>query len=413
VGMKVYDLLAGRHNYGRSRHLGREPTLEHLPTVEPEGLRGSVLYYDGQFDDARLAINMAQTAVEQGASVANYCEVTDLTKTNGRVDGVVAHDKEAGETHSIPARSVINATGIFTDSIRQMDDPEAPTTLRPSQGVHVVLDRSFLPGESAIMVPKTDDGRVLFAIPWQNCVVVGSTETEVDAPSLEPRPKEEEISFLLEHAARYMAEAPARSDVRSVFAGIRPLVAPPDAPSDTAEISREHTVHVSDSELVTIAGGKWTTYRKMAEDTISRAAPLAGLDDRPSVTKNLPIHGWHEHASRFGDLADYGSDAPAMRRLESARPALRDPLDPRLPLRGVQVTWAARHEMARTVEDVLSRRTRSLIQHAEASADVAPQVAELMADELGRGPGWAEQQVQNFRELAAQYRIDASPEQVA
>ena len=414
IGMKVYDVLAGWHNFGRSKHLNRAETIEHVPTIAPDGLRGGVVYYDGQFDDARLAVNMAQTVVEQGGTCVNYMKVTDLVKDHaGRVCGVTAECQETGTTYQVDGRAVINATGIFTDSIRQMDDPSVPDTLRPSQGTHIVLDKSFLPGDSAIMVPKTDDGRVLFAIPWHDVVVVGTTDMEVDGPAMEPRPMKEEIEFLLEHAGRYLVKTPAPEDVRSTFAGIRPLVAPPDSAGDTSEISRDHTLHVSDSGLVTIAGGKWTTYRKMGEDTIDTATPVAGVKQRASTTEDLPIHGWHAHPDQFGDLAAYGSDAPSLRGLMQERPELQAQLDDRLPIRAGQVVWAARHEMARTVEDVLSRRTRSLLKNARASVDVAPQVADLLADELGRDVSWKENQVTAFTDLANGYMLETQVEATA
>jgi glycerol-3-phosphate dehydrogenase len=407
IGMKVYDMLAGRQNFGRSKHLSREETLEHLPTIEPDGLRGGVIYYDGQFDDARLAINMAQTFVEQGGIAINYMKVTDLIQSDeGVVNGVVAECQESGETFELKGRAVINATGIFTDSIRKMDDPDARDTLRPSQGVHIVLDKSFLPGDSAIMVPKTDDGRVLFAIPWLDRVVVGTTDTEVDGPSMEPRPQQEELDFLIEHAGRYLVKDPTEDDVLSAFAGIRPLVTNPTDPAgDTSEISREHVLHISNNGLVTISGGKWTTYRKMAEDTIDQAATLADVDEQPSVTKNLHIHGWHEHAEQFGELSQYGSDAPGLRGLMRDRPELEEKLHEDLPMRAAQVVWGARHEMARTVEDVLSRRTRSLLLNAQASIDVAPKVAELMAQEMGKDDAWVEEQVEAFTDLAEGYLV--------
>ncbi len=408
IGLKMYDMLAGRQNFGRSKHLDRDETLEHLPTIEPDGLRGGVIYYDGQFDDARLAVNMAQTVVEQGGTAINYMKVTDLLKSDeGLVTGVEAECQETGETFEIESKVVINATGIFTDTIRKMDDPDARDTLRPSQGVHIVLDKSFLPGDTAIMVPKTDDGRVLFAIPWHNRVVVGTTDTEVEGPELEPTPRQEELDFLVEHAARYLVKDPAPDDVLSTFAGIRPLVTNPNDPAgDTSEIARDHVLHISNNGLVTIAGGKWTTYRKMAQDTIDQAATLANIEERPSVTKHLHIHGWHENADLFGDLQQYGSDAPALHGLMRDRPELETPLDARLPIRAGQVVWGARHEMARTVEDVLSRRTRSLLLNAQASIDIAPQVAALMADELGYGASWQDEQVEAFTDLAQGYRME-------
>ncbi len=408
TGMKVYDLLAGSQNFGTSRHLSREETLEHLPTIEPEGLRGGVQYYDGQFDDTRLAVNMAQTAVEEGAVALNYMKVTDLTKTNGQIDGVMAECQETGTAFEIDARSVINATGIFTDTIRQMDDPSASTTLRPSRGTHIVLDKSFLPGDSAIMIPKTDDGRVLFAIPWKDRVVVGTTEAEVEEVSLEPQPGYDELEFLISHAQRYLVGDPGPEDVRSIFAGIRPLVAPPGSNGDTSEISREHQLNISDSGLVTISGGKWTTYRQMAEDTIDDAVMDAALEQRPSPTSSLHLHGWHDDPEQFDDLAVYGADAPQIQSLMDERPELQEPLDDRLPIRGAQVVWAARHEMARTVEDVLARRTRCLLLDAEASIDVAPRVAQLLAEERDCPSSWADEQVQAFTDVASNYLMPAT-----
>ena len=411
IGMKVYDMLAGRQNFGRSKQLSLSETLNHLPTIEPEGLRGGVIYYDGQFDDARLAVNMAQTFVEQGGVALNYMKVTGLHKADdGYVNGVQAECQESGTTLDLKARAVINATGIFTDSIRKMDDPDAHNTLRPSQGTHIVLPREFLPGDTAIMVPKTDDGRVLFAIPWNDRVVVGTTDEEVDGPSMEPVPMEKELEFLVEHTGRYLVKDPTPDDVLSVFAGIRPLVTDPSkgGDADTSEISRDHVLHISNNGLVTISGGKWTTYRKMAEDTIDQAATLANVEEKPSVTANLHIHGWHEHAEKFDDLSKYGSDAPALQRLMRDNPEWAEPYDDRLPVRPVQVVWGARHEMARTVEDVLARRTRAVLLDAQAAIDIAPQVAAHMADEMGHDQAWQDEQVEAFNDVASKYLMPTS-----
>ncbi|NIP82207.1 MAG: FAD-dependent oxidoreductase, partial [Gemmatimonadetes bacterium] len=402
IGLKMYDLLAGRQGFGRSKILSKERTLQLLPTLEPEGLKGGVIYYDGQFDDARLAVNMAQTAARQGAVLLNYAEVTGLEKREGEVAGVRARDRETGQTYALASRVVVNATGAWSDRVRAMDDPAAARIIRPSQGVHLVLPREFLPGESAIMVPKTDDGRVLFAIPWLDRVVVGTTDTPVEEPSPEPVPLAEEIDFLLEHAGRYLTRDPAPSDVLSMFAGLRPLVAG-EGDEATAALSRDHTLLISESGLVTIAGGKWTTYRRMAEDTVDQAATLAGLDDRPCVTRDLHIHGHHPHAERFGELATYGSDAPRVREVFRERDGYGEPLHGAFPLRAGEVVWAVRHEMARTVEDVLSRRSRALLLDAGAAIEVAPRAAALMAAELGRDAAWIDDQIAAFRELAAGY----------
>lgn len=402
VGLRLYDVLAGKLGFGRSRNLTREETLERLPTIETRGLRGGVVYYDGQFDDARLAINMAQTTAELGGTLLNYVRVTDLIKSDGMVTGARAHDQLADEELELRSKVVVNATGAFTDAIRRMDDPDARPMIQPSQGVHLVLDKSFLPGGNAIMVPHTDDGRVLFAIPWYDRVVVGTTDTPVEKALLEPRPLEEEIEFLLSHTARYLTKDPCREDILSAFAGIRPLVAT-ESEDETAAISRDHSLYISGSGLMTIAGGKWTTYRKMAEDTVDQAALLAGLEEKPSVTADLRIHGYHQDAASFGDLERYGADAPPIRDLLRRTPELAKALDPRLPVREGEVVWAVRNEMALTVEDFLARRTRALIWDARAAKRMAPRVASLMANELGRDAAWQASQVEAFQALADQY----------
>lgn len=405
VGMKVYDLLAGRSGFGRSKRLSKEETLRRLPTIEPDGLDGGVIYYDGQFDDARLAVNMAQTAAEQGGVLLTYCEVTGLLKDGGEVAGVRARDAETGETFEVRARAVVNATGVWTDDLRRMDDPAAAPMVTLSQGVHIVLDKAFLPGDTAIMVPRTDDGRVLFAIPWNDSVLIGTTDTPVEHAEVEPRPMAEEVAFLLEHAARYLTQDPTPADVRSVFAGLRPLVGAPAEEGGTAALSRDHTLHIAPSGLVTITGGKWTTYRKMAEDTIDQAATLAGLPERPAVTEDLRIHGYHQNAEVFGDLRLYGSDAPRIQALLREHPRYAERLHPSRPVVAAQVVWAARHEMARTVEDVLARRVRTLLLDARASIEMAPRVAALLAEELGRDEAWQRAQVEAYTALARGYLL--------
>ncbi|HSR41844.1 MAG TPA: glycerol-3-phosphate dehydrogenase/oxidase [Longimicrobiales bacterium] len=406
IGMRVYDVLAGKYGFGASRNLSLEETVERIPTIETEGLRGGVVYHDGQFDDARLLVALAVTAVEQGAVLLNYARVVGILKdADGFACGVTFRDEESGEERELRGKVVVNATGAFTDEVRRLDDPTAKPVIRPSQGVHVVLDRSFLPGDSAIMVPHTDDGRVLFAIPWQDRVLVGTTDTPLDEVTLEPRPLPEEVDFILEHARRYLEKDPRRSDVRSVFAGIRPLVAAEDA-EDTSEISREHAIRVSDSGLLTIAGGKWTTYRKMAEDTVDVAQTLGDLESRPCVTRDLDVHGRHDHAERFGELAPYGSDAPRVRELLESGSGMGERLHPDLPLRAGEVVWFVREEMARTVDDVLARRSRSLILDARAAREAAPGVARLLAGELGRETGWIEAQVAAFETVVEGYVVE-------
>jgi glycerol-3-phosphate dehydrogenase len=403
IGMKVYDLLAFRYGFGRSRHLRKADVLERIPNLEPDGLRGGVLYYDGQFDDARLLVNLAQTANRLGAALINYAPVIELTRDgDGFVAGFSFNDLETGATHAVRAHCVVNATGAFSDAIRKLADPESRPMIAPSQGVHIVLDGSFLSGDAAIMVPRTSDGRVLFAIPWHGHTVVGTTDTPIAEASLEPRAHPEEIEFILDAASHYLARRPSRADILSVFTGIRPLVKSDEAAS-TAALSREHTIEVGRSGLLSIAGGKWTTYRKMAEDCVDHAALLAKLDERPCATRSLRIHGWHERAEEFGDLCWYGADAPAIADLIAAKPELGQRLHPALPIVAAQVVWAVRREMARTVDDVLARRTRALFLHAKAAVAMAKDTARLMARELGRDDAWEAEQVARFTTLAEGY----------
>jgi glycerol-3-phosphate dehydrogenase len=404
LGLKLYDWLAGDLSLGASRTISRDQALALAPTLEPEGLRGGILYHDGQFDDSRLAIALVRTLLDLGGTALNYAPVTGLLKREGRISGVVARDTEGGEEHPIEARSVVNATGVFVDRLRQDDDPGARAMVTPSQGTHLVLDRSFLPGDAALMIPRTDDGRVLFAIPWHDRTLIGTTDTKVERAAIEPRPLPHEVDFLLRHAARYLTRDPQPRDVLSTFAGLRPLVRPPQA-TETARISREHTVVVSASGLVTIAGGKWTTYRRMGAEVVDHAAKLAGLPARPSTTATLALHGWEPTPPDESPLALYGSDRTALEALIAERPEWAGQLHPHLPYRAGEVVWAARHELARTVEDVLARRTRALFLDARASQAAAPEVAALLAATLGRDAGWQEDQVRKYRELADGYLL--------
>src|SRR6202521_1409484 len=474
AGLKVYDLLAGRLGLGPSRPLSRAETLALLPTVAPAGLRGGVVYYDAQFDAARLAIALARPLDDLGGVPVNAVRVVGLLKSagpHGLVAGVTARDEESGEALEIPARAVINATGVFADEVRRLDEPGALPLLAPSQGVHLVLDRRFLPGDSAVLVPHTDDGRVLFAVPWLGRVIVGTTDTPVAAAALEPRPLPREIEFLLGHAGPYLTGHPRASDVLSCFAGLRPLIAggQSEGPGGaggggvgrggTAALRREHLVQTSASGLVTITGGKWTTYRRMGEDAADAAAAVAGLPDRPSVTATLRLHGaeagagtatavseapdghlrdlasgggqgglggsrdresgggesragadagpaGHGGEGGGGDGGDVGGMDPELARLVAERPEWGEMLHPRLPYRAADVVRAARHEMARSVEDALARRTRALLLDARASAEAAPRAAALLAAELGRDDAWQRRQVAAYRELARGYWLD-------
>lgn len=400
-GMGLYDRLAGSLSFGRSQRLSREETLGLLPTLETSGLRGGVLYYDGQFDDARLAIDLAQTAAEKGAILANYCSCVGLLKDGGRVRGALARDNETGQEFRIRARVVINAAGVFVDELRRQDEAEAAPLVVASQGIHVVLPREFMPGSGALMVPKTQDGRVLFAIPWHDKVVVGTTDTPGVTPALEPRALPEEFSFVMGHARKYLAKDPGDDDVLSVFAGLRPLVRH-GVGTRTSALSRDHTIVVSNSGLVTLTGGKWTTYRKMAEDVVNHAEQVTGLVRRPCATRTLRLHGAGEGGTPApAGLESYGSAAAEIAALGRATPLLDARVHSALPLRKAEVLWQVRHEMARTVEDVLARRTRFLMLDARASVAAAPSVARLLASELGRDAAWEVSQVDAYARLAS------------
>ena len=405
LGLKLYQLLAGKYGFGKSRLLSREETLRRLPTLKAEALRGGTMYYDGQFDDARLLVHMVFTAFEQGATLLNYAEVTGVTKDAQQfVDGVVARDVETGEEFRAQGKAVINATGAFSDRLRQVAEPSAAPMIAPSQGIHLVFGPEFLQGESAIMVPHTSDKRVLFAIPWHGHTLVGTTDTPISSATLEPTAMEQEIEFILSTAGQYLKKAPTRGDVLSVFAGIRPLVKASGAVS-TAALSRDHVIHIDSSGLMTICGGKWTTYRHMAEDCVDQAATLAQLPERPCVTRKLKIHGFHASAEKFGDLAVYGSDAREIRKLIVQDHSLGERLHPALPYIKAEVVWAVRHEMARTIEDVLARRTRALFLNARAALEMAPAVADLIGPELGWDDEGKTRGLGEFRKLVFNYLL--------
>ncbi len=406
IGMKVYDFLAGHLGLEKSHALNREQTIKKFPTLQASTLLGGTIYYDGQFDDARLAISLAQTASDLGAALINYMPVSKLLKKDNRVVGVEAIDQETQQTYSLYGKVVINATGAFTDKIRRLDEENAPAIISPSQGIHLVLDRSFLPSNMAILIPKTSDGRLLFFVPWHKHLLVGTTDTPVNTAELEPRPLSKEIDFLLKYADEYLTKKPTRADVLSVFAGIRPLVKSVKGGS-TKSLSRSHYIQVSDSKMITICGGKWTTYRKMAEEVIDKAIAITDLDEIPCPTQTLRLHAYQgdvHHTVNAWNL--YGSDASELLALVQDKPEWGEKMHPRLPYTPVEVIWAVRKEMARTLEDVLSRRTRSLLLDARAAIEIAPSVAHLMAEELGQTKEWEANQVAAFTTLANGYLPD-------
>lgn len=399
TGLKVYDLLAGRLGLGRSRVLGHVAARGRIPTLRSQGLRGGVLYFDGGFDDARLAVTLLRTLEDLGGAALNHAPVTGLLNDGGRVSGVRFRDAETGTEHAARARVVVNATGVWVDGLRRMEDPAAAPLLSPSQGVHLVVPRRFLPGDTALMVPRTDDGRVLFALPWHGRVVLGTTDTAVRDTLTEPRAREGEIDFILRTAAGYLDPAPRRADVLSVFVGLRPLLRP-GKDAETRTIRRDHAVLASPGGLITLVGGKWTTYRHMGEDTVNQAERVAGLPRRLSLTRGLRLHGWTDTPAE-GHWSVYGRDAERIRALPGADTRLH----PALPYTEAEVRWAARMEGARSAEDVLARRLRAQVLDARASLEMAPRVAELLAEELGKGAAWRRETVRAYREVTAGYLL--------
>ncbi|WP_418602153.1 FAD-dependent oxidoreductase [Hwangdonia sp.] len=406
IGLKLYDFLAGKLSFGKSIGINKRKTILRLSTLKSDKLKGSVVYHDGQFDDARLAINIAQTAIEKGATLLNHFKVEKLLKNNdGLVNGVEATDAETNLTYALNAKVVINATGVFTDEVLKMDNALAKNSIRPSQGIHLVLDQSYLPGNDAIMIPKTDDGRVLFLVPWHNRVVVGTTDTLLDSHSLEPKALDKEIDFILQTANRYLTKKVTKKDVLSIFAGLRPLAAPKDKSEKTKEISRSHKIIVSDSELITITGGKWTTYRRMAQDVLNKAIALGKLPNAKCQTKNLLIHGADGTVNKSQHLYIYGSDQREIKKLIGEHPELGEKLHQRLEFTKAEVVWAIRNEMARTIEDVLARRVRILFLDAKAAIEIAPMVATILSKELHKNDEWRQQQISDFIEIAESYVI--------
>jgi glycerol-3-phosphate dehydrogenase len=403
VGLKIYEQLSGRLSFGHSRVLSRETTLEKLPGIKGAGLRGGILYHDGQFDDARYAIALLRTFEDLGSTAINYVEATGLIERDGKIIGIQARDCEDGTVFDVRAKAVINACGVHAEDTIALDGRPRDPLLAISQGTHFVLPRSFLPGDTALMIPKTADGRVLFAIPWHNALVVGTTDVPVESKSAEPRALHEEKKFLRDHIARYFGRAPRPEEILSVWSGLRPLVRKGSVA--TSKLSRDHTILVSPSGLITVTGGKWTTYRRMGQDAIDRAAQVAALPKQPSRTLELKLHGWTADPTTANSSWEsvYGSDLQALFALSSQDASLDALLHPRLPFRLREVVWAARYEMARTVEDVLARRTRALFLDARAAIEAAPTVANLLARELNRSEAWKANDLDGFVETAKGY----------
>jgi len=409
LGLTVYDLLAGKAGLGKTEFLGKAETLQLLPMARPEHLKGGVKYWDGQFNDARLALALARSAAVRGALLVNYCSAEGLLYENGKIVGLWCRDTLTGNQYRVRSKCVVNAAGVWVDELRESDNPAhqmgggspVKPMVAPSQGVHIVVDREFLGSDTALMVPKTSDGRVLFAVPWLGKVILGTTDTPRNDLAREPMAFEEEVEFILGESAGYLRKAPQRSDVRSIWVGLRPLVKPQDDEGEaTKALSREHTVIVSRSGLVTVTGGKWTTYRAMAEDVLAICAKkdLIG-QSAPGVTTHLPLVG-ADHAtaaktisiSEAPGIHSYGDEAAQVESLPGSNVWVCEGLTEAM------VRFAARHEYAVTVEDMLARRSRLLFLDARRALGVARQVGAVLAQETGLDP-----QTDAFMTLATSY----------
>ena len=409
AGLKLYDYMSANLSLGSSRYISKEETINRMPGINPKGLYGGIVYHDGQFDDARLALSIAQTADHAGACILNYTKVNSLEKdASGKLSGLQVQDLLSKKKYPIKARMIVNATGVFADKILRMDNPEAPKTIQPSQGIHLVLDLDFLGGKDALMIPKTRDGRVLFAVPWHGKLVIGTTDTLREKAKLEPEALQKEIDFVLETAAGYLVKKPTREDVKAVFAGLRPLARPKEGSTKTKEISRSHKVIVSESGLVSITGGKWTTFRKMGEDTLEYFPQITGQAMAASSSKDILLHGY-SRVIPDGHWGVYGSDAALIQDLAKTIPELSEKIHPDFPNILAEVIWAVRNEMALKVEDVLSRRIRMLILDAKAALESAEKVARLMASELGKEEPWIQEELADFRKTAEKYLLKINP----
>ncbi|WP_421943549.1 glycerol-3-phosphate dehydrogenase/oxidase [Pedobacter sp.] len=402
-GLTIYDWLSGKYSFGKSKFLSKSETLKLMPEIKSKGLKGAIRYFDGKFDDARLAINIAQTAIKHGATLLNYTKVIALKKQDETVTGIETENVLTGKENTFTGKVVINATGVFVDDILKMNNPASKNMVRPSQGVHIVLDKSFLNTESALMIPKTSDGRVLFAVPWHKHLLVGTTDTPINEHSLEPKALKEEVDFILATASSYFNRKPTENDILSVFSGLRPLAAPTNNDGNsTKEISRDHKLLISAKGLITITGGKWTTYRRMAEETVDLAINHAHLVAKDCITRTLKINGCTDF--RDGSYLDiYGSDKEKIEELMRTEADLCEKLHPDFPYNKAEVVWAIKNEMAETIEDILSRRLRVLFIDAKAAMEMAPVVAAILAKALHTDKDWEQQQVEIFNNLASNY----------
>ena len=400
IGLKIYDMMAGKLGLGKSTILNKEETLKLIPNVKKKDLIGGVIYHDGQFDDSRMAISLAITAEKKGATLLNYFEVTNIKKKNKLINGIIVRNKINNKIYEIEGKVIINATGVFSDEIIKMDSVNRKKMIKPSQGVHIVLDQKFLKSQHAILIPHTSDGRVLFAVPWNNYVILGTTETQLNQIIDEPVALKEEIEFILKNARKFMADKPTKEDIKSVFAGLRPLAADSDE-KNTKEISRHHKIYVSESGLVSILGGKWTTYRKIAEDAINTSISIGGFEEIKCITENLQIHGHESNPDWDDPLHVYGKDAKSIRKLNLKKG--NKSLSNHLYISPNQIIWSLKNEMAIKLEDILARRTRCLFLNVKETIKIAPKVLDIMTKYLKKDNNWKKREFSNFMKISKSY----------
>jgi len=402
IGMKIYDMMAGKLGLGKSVIISKEETEKLIPNVNKKGLRGGVIYHDGQFDDSRMAITLAQSADSNKTSLLNYCSVESLIKENGEIKGVNFIDLINSKKYQVKSKVVINATGVFAEEIIRMDQPEIEKMIQPSQGVHIVLEKRFLKGKHAILIPQTSDGRVLFAVPWKNYVVVGTTDTQIKNSSAEPKPLAQEVDFILKNASKYMTNKPKRDDIKSVFAGLRPLAATSNKKS-TKEVSRSHKIDISPSGLISVLGGKWTTYRKIAEDAINTAISINKLKKKKCKTERVKLFGFKKNVDWSDPMHVYGSLKKQIESMGSKND--NESLSNKFYISNNIIQWSIIHEMAISLEDVLARRTRCIFLDSRESMRIAPIVAKKMAEVLEEDQNWIDMELKKFNKLIKNYMV--------
>ena len=402
IGMKIYDMMAGKLGLGKSVIISKGETEKLIPNVNKKGLRGGVIYHDGQFDDSRMAITLALSANSKKTALLNYCNVDGLIKNNNEIIGLSFTDSINEKKYQVKSKVVINATGVFAEEIIRMDQPKIEKMIQPSQGVHIVLEKKFLKSEHAILIPQTSDGRVLFAVPWKNYVVVGTTDTQIKNASEEPKPLKEEIDFILNNASKYMTIKPNKSDIKSVFAGLRPLAATNDKKS-TKEVSRSHKIDISPSGLISVLGGKWTTYRKISEDAIDTAISINKLKKKKCKTEKTKLFGYKKKVDFSDPMHVYGSLKKTVKSLGGIND--NNSLSTKFYISNNIIEWSIIHEMALTLEDVLARRTRCVFLDSKESKLIAPDVVKKMADVLEKDQEWIDTELKNFNKLIKNYTV--------